>query len=55
MKSKIVSMFVALIAATCAATAFAQRDFSKVVIKTTQLAPNFYALDGDGEIGRAHV
>ena len=48
MKSKIVSMFVALVAATCAATAFAQRDFSKVVIKTTQLAPNFYALDGDG-------
>jgi glyoxylase-like metal-dependent hydrolase (beta-lactamase superfamily II) len=48
MKTKMLAVLAALIAATCAAPASAQRDFSKVVIKTTQLAPNFYALDGDG-------
>ena len=37
-----------LIELTFAAPAFAQRDFSKVVIKTTQLASDFYALEGDG-------
>lgn len=48
MKTKFFAAVAAIIAVACATPAMAQRDFSKVVIKTTQLAPNFYALDGDG-------
>lgn len=48
MKTFVFAVLTSVIAAVCSAPALAQRDFSKVVIKTTQLAPNFYALDGDG-------
>ena len=48
MKTKFFAAVAAIVAVACAAPAMAQRDFSKVVIKTTQLASNFYALDGDG-------
>jgi glyoxylase-like metal-dependent hydrolase (beta-lactamase superfamily II) len=48
MKNPFFAVLVTVIAALCSAPALAQRDFSKVEIKTTQLAPNFYALDGDG-------
>lgn len=48
MKTKFFAAMAVLFGLTVAAPAMAQRDFSKVVIKATQLAPNFYALDGDG-------
>jgi len=48
MKTKLLAVLAVVVAVACAAPALAQREFSKVVIKTTQLAPNFYALDGDG-------
>ena len=48
MKTKLFAVLAAVVAVAGAAPALAQREFSKVVIKTTQLAPNFYALDGDG-------
>jgi len=48
MKTNFFPMLAALIALAFNAPAMAQRDFSKVVIKTTQLAPNFYVLEGDG-------
>src|SRR5580700_9875076 len=39
-----------LLVAICAVTAYAQQqvDFSKVEIKTTKLANNFYTLEGSG-------
>jgi cyclase len=48
MKTFVFAVLTTAIALVCSAPALAQRDFSKVQIKTTQLAPNFYTLDGDG-------
>src|SRR5437868_13946427 len=51
MKTRIsIRSLLAGIALTAAAAAFAQQapDFSKVEIKTTQLAPDFYTLEGQG-------
>jgi len=50
MKKKIQFVLVALAAMTLMATfVYAQQpDFSKVEIKTTKLANNFYTLDGQG-------
>ena len=42
------SWLVACVAIVCAASASAQQDFSKVEIKTTKLAANLYALEGQG-------
>jgi cyclase len=48
MKTIVFAVLTTVVAVVCGAPALAQRDFSKVVIKTTQLAPNFYALEGEG-------
>ncbi len=48
MKTILFAATAMMAAALCGTSAYAQRDFSKVEIKTTQLAPGFYTLDGDG-------
>ena len=45
---RIDSAFVVCVSILTATGVFAQQDFSKVEIKTTKLAGNFYTLEGQG-------